>query len=727
MLVDALEVLRTLKHRLKYSPDLAMTLSNFGEGITIATVLKNTIIEVCERETYVLKYDDFLEFISSPEVETFLTNTAMGISSEEEVGRFFESLPGAKGGLIRKVLEKLAKKFASGLELGQQLQYRLGLAILDSTSEVSTEMKVLSASVGSITSDYTEKQKIKEELDEEKKRKTVFILSRIDRAKELIEAGEYEKAEVALEAVEDNLDLVEKGNQARYYNQINCIMVTRGDYLSAISALDRALELEDNLKYKSNKIICLAALKGQEDIEKAESIIEETAGIGENDSNYQYSLGVFYLETENVGAAKESFERSIELDRLNYRSWINLRGCCLKEDDLDVFDEITRDMEEALQGQPLPTDYFFHLYYGNGHRYLSEIKNNEKYFTESEPGFYVIADGALPEEIRDLADKALIEFDKASEYAADIKAQLPRIDSTFAYLIKNDLRRARAMLEGILGTTEGELAPEYEKVCIGNLGSLYLRIGDFDKAVDIYREKSSKFGDSRTDRLFLASALLGMGPAHVAYHTRSEAQIIEAISILEDLVNEDAEDLNLKNNLAVIYILRGDLVKAETLLKEIESTGDFGDLVIQNLGRVNYLNQNYEEAISYYRELVARRTGEVHAQCLLAVALAAAVFSGENRSYEEEAYRLLKECNKQIPATGPKAEALILLAEFHGNRQEWRDAYVILDELINSGLLYGSELARARANYYVCCKHLFPNITLPDSFINYFKMPRRQS
>ena len=166
--------------------------------------------------------------------------------------------------------------------------------------------------------------------------------------------------------------------------------------------------------------------------------------------------------------------------------------------------------------------------------------------------------------------------------------------------------------------------PEYKKTVLNNIGAMYLKLGESEKADSMFEQALSidpgfvpammnrglvyerERGDDEVRQYWMR--VLGIDVDQMIEQKKPAAEIIVEAEMGDDIWAKAAEQVEhrkkILNNMAALYLKTGDLVKAEEFLQEaLDIDPGYGPAAL-NLGLVYERNKSEEESRAYWQKVL---------------------------------------------------------------------------------------------------------------------------
>jgi tetratricopeptide (TPR) repeat protein len=540
-------------------------------------------------------------------------------------------------------------------------------------------------------------------------------------AKELADLGEYRSAEKELSPLKRLIGNLPADEEARYFNILCSIKIAQEKPEEALDFINRALDNEDCVKYKLNKIICLMLIKNGDNQNTAWRLIGEIPENEINTPEYYYVSGLLYFEAEDYFRSVEANEKALELDPAHNESRVNLTAGLLKLGEFDRCDKEFNELRRITCEGGVPRDLHFYTHYGRGFRQLVEITSDRSLFTKESVKETRLLDTIttetldFPPRTKEMADIALNEFREARKYARGTQQHQVSLNEQFCYFLKGEYGEAKRTLL----TIPAEQIPGYFRKAVWyKLSNLYVILGEFENAKNICDRLVEEYEDPKEElpddiKFIWARALAGFGYKDIRIRQMERHRIELSIGLLLQLISNNPQDLSYKNHLGIIYSYRGYKEKAEAVFLEIAVSHADDKMGLYNLGNHYARNGEYAKAFISYRRLQRKIGSDPDLTSVIPLALGyAGLITGPKRAKRKYiAISVLTEYDRIEPSYTRKREHLRVLIDLYKQSAEIENTPRVRNEYYNDAISI--------------IKKLLQNVSLPDAIIKSLEKEKR--
>lgn len=215
---------------------------------------------------------------------------------------------------------------------------------------------------------------------------------------------------------------------------------------------------------------------------------------------------------------------------------------------------------------------------------------------------------------------------------------------------------------------------------LNGIATVHTYNGDLPTALE-YSTKSLLSAEKSGDSLRISNAFNAIGLIYEKKHQNEKAleYFTKSLEIKERFKHKRSAAA-LQNNIAIIYIAQNDLKNAtEHLERAIELGGEHSESFFDakyNFGYINYLQQNYDEAIQYYEEVKLARIEYKDLKGLSKVELGIAEILIAQEKHEKALKHVLKSISisDSLNLLTHKIDGVEFLAEIYKNTNQFEKA-----------------------------------------------------
>ena len=373
----------------------------------------------------------------------------------------------------------------------------------------------------------------------------------------------------------------------KLYLQLSDLYQKNGDIDQAISSLQKAISIEDKIKYRKK----LAEIyQEQGEFNKALGEIKDALQLDYDDAELHYLLGELQLQLGNTDQARNYLERAISYDSGNEKYleklfWV-YNNLANKNNDPYMLERAEKTIKKLTDLAPKNEDYKIYL----GDIYLRSGKT-------------IKAADAYQKAV-DLAPKDTWTYIKLANYYKEIK-NYEKAEELYRYVIylEDSLENHNRLADLYFEQKKYELALEEYKTISNRaannvdiklrLAETYVAVGESEQALEIFNQVLTK-----RDAEDLYNQITKIIKK---YNPQTAIEVLHQLLQKEELFSGQQKD-KLYKELGAMYferIKQQEEEKIEELLP-LKSQADIYNI----MGKIEFCHGNLEEAANYFQKSV---------------------------------------------------------------------------------------------------------------------------
>lgn len=381
--------------------------------------------------------------------------------------------------------------------------------------------------------------------------------------------------------------------------------------------------------------------------------------------NDYISKGISLMSVESYLAAKEEFEKAIQINERSFEAYIHLGNACAN---IELFDEAMSAFKNALIIDPSSGEALYSI--GNIHLLKDEKVKAVEYYNKAE------AAGFRHAELYQILAGIFFEANDVSQALRNITRaiMLSPFDGEL-YLFKAQIYLAENKNEQALETLDEmqKVLPDAFAV-YGLKAQIYCRMGNGEKALEVSEEGCKRFPDDVNLSLSKLKALVDI--------QKDE----EAIAFIEKMKQEGKYEKNLKGMVlqeSILFLRKNDLKGALEILQNANEALD-GDVDIVYLILDIYgKSENYEKILEMSEVLIGMEPEQYYESTARYFHAYALDKLGKNIEAKEEYRKLTSILRKMTIKTPAFYEGYIYRILSHTQLEEYDRALELTDYVEN--------------------------------------------
>jgi tetratricopeptide (TPR) repeat protein len=283
----------------------------------------------------------------------------------------------------------------------------------------------------------------------------------------------------------------------------------------------------------------------------------------------------------------------------------------------------------------------------------------------------------FPPYIAETADKALNEFREARTHAWGLQRHYVSLNEQFCYILKGEIEHAKKVLlsipiEELAGPLRRTVSLRLASVYLA-VGEFDAANDICLKIVEEYENPKEELADEV--KFVWAKALAGFGNKDMQVSRMERSRVELSIGLLLQLIDKNPRDVSFKNHLGIIYSYRGLKDKAEVLFSEIAISHPDDKRGLFNLGNHYGRIGEYRKAFLTYRRLQKLSGGDP--DLFFAIPLAfgyhALTLDSKRKNRKYIAVSILGDYDRQEPNMNRKKGHLRILVDLYKQIAEIED------------------------------------------------------